>query len=197
MFSRVGIVSPDSRENDGSVFVNLVKQIQLGILKCTILLAVSTWAYGANAAIADEQTNKNYPTIQELYDDCSTALKLAETDEKGFLHSSCARQMTGIYSGILAVLMNFQLTSDKNDPYAKFKDDLGKRLKSFVCMPKNIPRNSPLEVRVVKDFVAYIDKHLRDKNGNIRSDAGRDSPMLAPAGIFVAMYSCKSAKGDK
>jgi hypothetical protein len=151
-----------------------------------------TPAYGDTVTPnASFQSNLPYPTIKDVRDDCKEALKLAETDMSAFLHTSCARQLNGIYNGFYQIIARVQpLANDPGDPCFPTKERLHNKLTNIICLPNSdFSKDKPIELQLAKDLVAYIDTtHL--KTNISAGHASKEYPVFDIGVMFTEMYKC-------
>jgi hypothetical protein len=137
---------------------------------------------------AEERSKPNelgYPSLQEVYEDCLQAVKLAERDMKTFLHSACAARINATYFGFY-VDVGMTITpieSSKLSGCEKEKHELLSNVMQKICPPPGAKTsNDPMELTVARDFVAKY---------QTENDTLPQFDRLGFYGVLKSLYNCK------
>jgi hypothetical protein len=156
--------------------------------------------------IANEQLE--YPSLQEILDDCKRAVELSETDMKGFLRTGCASHVTGIYWGLYLGMP--KLISEPKGECATVVKDLAKQFSQTICFPKDVwsktLRNEPIELHIAKDIIAWVESYKtyqQQSSSETPSSFKLDVPIdfnthesQALTGLIEVIYRCDLIKGE-
>ena len=162
-----------------------MRQIVLGAFIAVSLVA------SARAEIippTHEELKLYYPSLQEIYEDCKSSLKMSETDMPGFLRSACARQLNGIFNGYYQVLARLQFVNEPNDSCSSVKNKIYNELQNVICFPEGLLKQIP-ELNMAKDLVAYIEESS-EKDKSFFDKYSFPNSFFAIGMIVNEMYKC-------
>lgn len=145
----------------------------------------------SDAPMTKKEMQALYPTTQEIYEDCKAAVKLYETDKKGFMNSSCAARINGVLWGSYLVAGRVQAyypeDSDQNcaAETQRTRQQVLTAVQNSLCVPTEaFPQDRPLELSIANDVVKYIENN-RAKN--------IEHSQYIMAGLLENLYRCKKS----
>lgn len=161
---------------------------KLNFVICTLLFFCGS----AHAESLQEKDSVQYPSIQELKNDCTQAVALAN-DSRAFMSTKCAKMMYGLWNGLVYLGTISQSNSIANTAENKAADDLLKdRIAKNFCF--NMNQSGPAELALARDFVAYVEKLEKEKS-QLSSKAILDSSgPITLAGFLKNNYACSEGK---